>query len=159
MFGKRKAAVLSIFIGLNSMAPMAEAQVVHVQQNYNLAQASKAIAKGELQNGAKYLRRAVRSSLSNVQLVTALTDLCAIDYHLGKLNSAEKSCSRALRVDRKSWKAYYNRGHVRRALGESEAAEMDYVKAARLEPSEERIQKALASLSKVASHKYAEIKD
>ncbi len=159
MFGKRKAAVVSIVIGLNALAPMTEAQVVHIQENYNLAQASKAIAQGKLQNGAKYLRRAVRSSLSNGQLVTALTDLCAIDYHLGKLNSAEKSCSRALRVNRKSWKAYYNRGHVRRALGESEAAQTDYAKAEKLQPSEVRIQKAIASLSEATSQEYAEIKD
>tara|TARA_R110002096_G_scaffold190345_8_gene371452 strand:+ start:186 stop:665 length:480 start_codon:yes stop_codon:yes gene_type:complete len=159
MFGKNKAAVLSIVFGLTAVTPAVNAQVYHVEKNYNLAQASKAIAKGDLNGGAKYLRRAVRTSLAAEQLETALTDLCAIDYHLGKLNSAEKICSRALRVNRKSWKAYYNRGHVRRALGETEAAETDYLKAAKIAPNELRVQKALAAVSKEGSYKFAEIKD
>lgn len=159
MFDNNKAAVLSVVLGLTAVTSTVEAQVYHVEQNYNLGQASKAIAKGNLEGGARYLRRAVRTSLAPEQLETALTDLCAIDYHLGKLNSAEKACSRALRVNRKSWKAYYNRGHVRRALGEAGAAEADYLKAEKIAPEELRIRKALAAVSKARPHKYAEIKD
>lgn len=156
MINDMKTVFVAAILGFSVFSVGVSAQEIHVADNYNLAKASKAVKTGELKNAAKYLRRAVRDSLSDAQLTTALADLCGIDYTLGNLESAEKACDRAIRVDRKNWQAYFNRGYVQQALGNKGAAEADYLKAARLNPSEVRVQRVLARLSDTKAKRFAE---
>lgn len=156
MISKTKSVVLSVALSLTVFSGVVEAQIIQVSPNYNLTRATQAVKKGEFPTARKYLLRASKDSLSNQQLSSALTDLCGIDYALGNLESAEKACNRAIRVDRKNWRTYFNRGAVLRALGRKGAAEADYVKAAELKPNDARIKDALATLNNPETNKFAE---
>lgn len=151
-----KSVIVGVTLAMTSVSAGAEAQIFQIEGNYNLSRAAKFVKQGELTSARKYLRRAVRDSLSDSQMTSALADLCGIDYTLGKLESAEKACDRAVRVDRKNWRAYFNRGYVLQALGKKEAAENNFVRASKLNPGEVRVQEVLAKLNGSGAKRFAE---
>jgi tetratricopeptide (TPR) repeat protein len=113
---------------------MAQAQVFYVNEDTNLQRAEGAMRAGDLENASKYFKRAVNANLGVERLVPALNNYCAVDYAIGNLEEAEKSCTRALREDRQYWRAYVNRANVRASLGKNDQAHADYQKALRLKP-------------------------
>jgi len=153
-----KMIAASVVMSFTAITASAEAQIYHVEQNYNLKQASKAVVVKNWEQASKYLKRATKNSLANEQLQAALIDLCAIDYTLGRLESAKEACDRAIRVNRKAWQAFYNRGHVYRALGQKKAAAADYTKSLALNPNEPKIHTTLQIMLETTVNKYAENK-
>lgn len=75
-----------------------------------------------------------------------LANLCAAQFVDEQHKAAERSCTKAIRVDRKRWAPWFNRGNARLAQGEFEAARADFERAEKLNPENSVITEKLASV-------------
>lgn len=140
-----KALVIAVG-SLLAVSSASQAQVTYIYGSVpvNLTKATSALMAGDLEQASKYYKRAVKMNLSAERLAPALGNLCDVEFKLSNLESAEKYCSRAIGEDRRNWRAYVNRGHVRLSQDNREAAYADYQTAAKIRPEEVIIKNALA---------------
>ncbi|WP_417460994.1 hypothetical protein [Kordiimonas sp.] len=161
MFKISKAvAIAGLVFAVSVVSVNAEAQstkTLYLSENGNLERGMESLRQGNLKSAAKHLRRAVRADLGTERLVPALSNLCAVEYALGELASAEEHCSRAIGEDRHFWRAYVNRGNVYKAKGSYEAAHADYRRAEDISSNDLTVS-ALASLEADHNRLVAEAK-
>lgn len=143
-----KMLIAGVVLSAGMLSQGASAQTLYMQKDRDMQRGTDAMLAGELETASKYLRRATKKDLGPLRLVPTLNNLCAVDYALGKLDSAERACSRAIGEDRYFWRAYVNRGNVRKALGDHQLAKADYEKAVRLKPDADLPKHALARFIK-----------
>ncbi|SDE37381.1 tetratricopeptide repeat protein [Kordiimonas lacus] len=146
MWTTRKSLVAGAVLAVASFSAAANAQTFYAGPDRNIERGTDALMQGDLKTASKYFHRAAETNLGKERLVPLLNNLCAVDYALGKLDSAEEACSRAIAEDRHFWRAYVNRGNVLKAKGEYADAHQDYAKAVRLKPKSDIAQRALARL-------------
>ncbi len=139
-----KTLIVGISMTAGVLQQAANAQTLYMLHDRDMQRGTEAMLAGELETASKYLRRAAKKDLGPLRLVPTLNNLCAVDYALGKLESAEQACTRAIGEDRFFWRAYVNRGNVRKALGDYQLAKADYEKAIRLKPDADLPKRALA---------------
>lgn len=139
-----KTLIAGIALTASVLPQAASAQTLYMLHDRDLQRGTEAMLAGELETASKYLRRATKKDLGPLRLVPALNNLCAVDYALGKLESAEQACTRAIAEDRYFWRAYVNRGNVGKSLGDYQRAKADYEKAVRLKPDADLPKRALA---------------
>lgn len=150
-----KGLVAAAALTIAGFSTMAQAQTYYMGKDSNIERGTKAMMKGNLETASRYLGRAAQTDLGHDRLVPVLNNLCAVDYALGKLESAEAACSRAISEDRHFWRAYVNRGNVLKAKGQFDAARDDYAKAVRLNPNGELPKRALARLMEEQPQRFA----
>jgi tetratricopeptide (TPR) repeat protein len=141
-----KTLMAGALLVTGGISQAADAQTLYMRADRDMTRGTEALMAGDLENASLHLSRAVRKNLGPERLVPALNNLCAVDYALGKLDSAEAACTRAVAEDRHFWRAYVNRGNVRKARGEYVLARADYEKAVRLKPASDLPKRALARL-------------
>jgi len=141
-----KTLIAGAVLAAAGLSQGADAQTLYMRHDRDMQRGNAAMLAGDLDAAAKYLRRAAKKDLGPQRLVPTLNNLCAVDYALGNLDSAEEACSRAIGEDRYFWRAYVNRGNVRKARGDYQSAQADYEKAVRLKPGADMPKRALARL-------------
>lgn len=122
-----------------------QAQTIYGHENSNLTRANTAMMAGDFESASKHFGRAVKANLGQERLIPALNNYCAIEYALGRYESAETVCSNAIGEDRRYWRAYVNRGNARTALGKFEEAKADYERAIKINPKSKIANNALIS--------------
>ena len=137
------AAVVTGAVLLGSGA--SEAQTIYGHENSNLTRANTAMMAGDFETASKYFGRAVKANLGQERLIPALNNYCAVEYALGRYESAETVCSQAIGEDRRYWRAFVNRANARSELGKLEAAKADYEKALDINPDSKIANSALIS--------------
>lgn len=143
---KSKKLVATVALAVAGLSAGASAQTLYLENNRNMDRGMKAMMAGDLERASTYLARAAKADLGKPRLVPVLNNLCAVDYALGKLETAEEACTRAIAEDRFFWRAYVNRGNVYKAQGLFKDAQADYAKAVRLKPESELPKRALSRL-------------
>ncbi|NVJ98316.1 MAG: hypothetical protein HWE25_09195 [Alphaproteobacteria bacterium] len=146
MLNGSKKLIAGVALAVAGLSVGANAQTLYMQKNRNMERGMEAMMAGDLEGASRYLARAAKADLGKPRLLPVLNNLCAVDYALGKLDSAEEACTRAIAEDRFFWRAYVNRGNVFKAQGRFEDAQADYAKAGRLKPESSLPGKALARL-------------
>jgi Tfp pilus assembly protein PilF len=141
-----KTAILAAsvaFTGLTA-STSAEAQVFYMSNNAAYKVANKAMRAGDFDKASVFFKRAINGPLRGETLLAAYNNLCAVDLARGALKDAEKACSGAIGEDRRYWRAYINRGHVRAAMGKPELAMQDLQKALSIRPNSKLVKRVLA---------------
>jgi len=146
MWTTSKTLVAGAVLAVASFSAAANAQTYYAGPDRNIERGTEAMMQGDLETASKFFHRAADSNLSKGRLVPLLNNLCAVDYALGKLDSAQEACTRAIAEDRRFWRAYVNRGNVLKAKGDYSDAHRDYAKAVSLKPKSGIAQRALARL-------------
>lgn len=130
-------ATLAVAIGVVQLfAEPAHAQVqtIYLDADRAIERAQSAMAKGEMEVALTYFKKAERRNISAEHRVIVQNSICAVAFQMEAYTEAEASCSLAIDSNHKYWKAFVNRGNVRRALGNSAGAISDYCEAIRLSP-------------------------
>ena len=124
------AGVLPVFA-----APAhAQVQTIYVSLDQVIERAQQAMMEGHMEVALAHFRKAEQRNLSTENRVIVQNSICAVAFRLGEYAEAETSCSKAINGNRKYWKAFVNRGNVRRASGNMDGAFSDYCEAIRLSP-------------------------
>lgn len=135
MFGTAKnltAKLLAIGLGIAAFGGAANAQVLYMAKDLNYEKAMSALKSGDLETASLHLHKAASFDIGAERLLPVLNNLCAVEYALGRLDSAEAACDRALSEDRHYWRAYVNRGNILKARGNLDGARADYARAVKL---------------------------
>ncbi len=145
---RKTVAMISVALGLlGAVAPasLATDEIVFNQNNYvNIG--NRALVKGDFAKASKFLRLAVKASLSETDMVNSLNNLCAADFLQDKLVEAKESCDKAIKLDHNAWRPYVIRGHINAEQGNIKLAKLDYNKAQGIKPGEEISKRFLAKL-------------
>ena len=150
------AASLAIGVVLPAISEQATAQTIYLERSVSLEKGARAMHAGDIKTAVRYFRRAARAGLAKDHEIFAQTNICALDYLLTNFKTAKKACTKAIRLDRRNWRALYNRGHVYQALNNFEKAEADYKRAGRLHSKDGRIEASITRLASRAAQKFAE---
>ncbi|NVJ70610.1 MAG: hypothetical protein HWE08_09675 [Alphaproteobacteria bacterium] len=126
-------SALLVFLAF-SMPVQAQAQVIYVNPDRNIEDGQKAMSEGDYARASRYFKKAVRRNLSSEHMAIVQNSLCASLFFEGAYEDAEGACSAAIEEDGRYWKAYVNRGHARKALGDQAGALADFCKANTLSP-------------------------
>jgi len=130
-------AVLGIAVGavqLFAVPAHAQSQTIYVSTDRAVDRAQQAMAEGQMEVALAYFRKAEDRNISAENRVIVQNSICAVAFKLGAYAEAETSCSQAIDGDETYWKAFVNRGNVRRASGNITGAISDYCEAIRLSP-------------------------
>lgn len=158
MWKNSKKLIAGVALAVVSVSTTVSADTLYFSNDRNMERGMEALMQGELQTASKYLGRAAKTDLGKERLVPVLSNLCAVDYALGKLDSAQEACDRAIQEDRHFWRAYVNRGNVHKAKGHFEEAREDYTRALRINPNGQLPKDALARLMEEQPKYFAEAK-
>ena len=138
--------VAALVAGAMTMTSNAsQAQTIYGHENSNLTRANTSMMAGDFETASKYFKRATKANLGQERLVPALNNYCAVEYALGRYESAETVCSSAIGEDRRYWRAFVNRGNARSALGKFEGAQADFKRAIEINPKSEIANNAMIS--------------
>ncbi|WP_286830761.1 MULTISPECIES: hypothetical protein [Kordiimonas] len=127
-------AVLAVLF-LLSEPSNAQTQVFYVNADRNIEKGQEAMNEGDYDRAVRYLRKAAQRDLASEHMAIVQNSLCASLFLKGSYEEATSACSSAIAEDARYWKAYVNRGHARKALGDASGALADYCQAHALSPS------------------------
>lgn len=157
-FNKSFALTASLVISVvfPTISPSAVAETIYLKRSIPLEKGSRAMHAGDIKTAVRHFKRAARAGLAKDREIFAQINICALDYILTDFESARKACTKAIRLDRLNWRAFYNRGHVHQAMGNMEQAAADYKRAGRLHPKDGRIEASVTRLASRMSKKFTE---
>jgi len=119
---------------LLSVPSNAQAQVFYVNADRDIEKGQDAMRAGDYERAVRYLKKAARRDLSSEHRAIVQNSLCASLYFKGAYEEAATACTDAIDEDARYWKAFVNRGHARKALGDMSGALADYCEARELSP-------------------------
>lgn len=126
------ASLVALF--LLSIPAKADGQVFYINPDRNIALGQKAMDAGDYEKAVRHFTRAASGDLTAAHKAVVQNSLCASLYFQGSYEAAAAACTDAIGEDGRYWKAYVNRGHALRALGNTRSALADYCQAHALSP-------------------------
>lgn len=123
---------------LLSVPVKADSQIFYINPDRNIAQGQKAMAAGDYETAVRHFNRAASGNLASEHKAIVQNSLCASLFFQGDYESAQEACTTAIEEDGRYWKAFVNRGHARKALGDLGGALADYCQANALSPKHVR---------------------
>lgn len=145
MFKKLIATAVAYAVALMVVIPALAQNVDTIQMHQNdvLAQAYRAMQRGDMEGAIGLSERALATDLTAAQTVIAHNNLCVALHMQGDLENAASHCTLALDVNPGYWRAYNNRANIFFDQERFADAEADYRRALQLNPESDTVRENL----------------